>query len=322
MGTELARGCSASAWVYTVTESHFWILSLFPEQAQIDVWGERPDTLIATSVAPMAREARRVSGGYQLSGRWSFSSGCDLAEWIIVGGLVPPEAPGPPAFKWFLLPRPDYTIDDDWYTAGMRGTGSKALVVEGAFVPEHRVVEVAALFAGRSPGRAMHAGPLYAVPLLAGWPTTFMGPALGTALAAYDTWRERARGRRVPGGTQAEQAAAQLRLAESHAQIDCAQLLIQRDLDEVMDTVAAGAELPPQVQARVSMDFSYVVKLCTEAVDRLFAASGGTAFYDVHPMQRHWRDVHAIAAHHALDWDTTAEQFGRVELGLPPKPLF
>jgi 3-hydroxy-9,10-secoandrosta-1,3,5(10)-triene-9,17-dione monooxygenase len=323
VGTELARGCSSSAWVYTVTESHFWILSLFPEQAQQDVWAARPDTLIATSVAP-GGQVERAPDGYRLRGRWGFSSGCDLAEWAIVGGLVPPETPGPPAFKFFLLPQADYAIDDDWFTAGMRGTGSKSLVVADAFIPEHRTVDVHALFEGHSPGRAVNAAPLYRLPLLAGWPTTFMGPALGTALAAYEAWRERARTRPKgpPGATQAEHVPSQLRLAESHAQIDCAQLLIQRDLNEVMETVAAGQELTLEQRARVGMDFCYVLKLCMAAIDRLYEASGGTSIYDASPMQRYWRDVHTIAAHHALDWDTTAEQFGRIALGLPPKPVF
>ncbi len=322
VGTELGRADPGAAWSYTVTESHFWIISLFPEQAQRDVWGERSDTLASTALDPGGAQVERAAGGYRLRGRWAFSSGCDHGEWAILGGLVPPEREGePPLLRWFMIPRRDYTLVDDWYTLGMRGSGSKSIAVEDALVPEHRVVNTRDLFEGRAPGRALHPGPLYRTPLNGSWPTTFMGPTLGAALGAYELWREHIRTRfKVFAGTmQSENVPAQLRLAESHAQIDAARALLRRDLEEVTRTVAGGAEVAPEVRARIRLDFSYVLRSCTEAVDRLFAAGGGATIYDGHPLQRYWRDIHTVNAHRVLDWDDAAENFGRLEVGLPSK---
>jgi 3-hydroxy-9,10-secoandrosta-1,3,5(10)-triene-9,17-dione monooxygenase len=320
VGTQLGRGDPAAAWSYTVTESHFWILSLFPEEAQRDVWGERSATLASTATEPTGMRPERVAGGYRVRGRASFSSGCDHGEWVIVGGTVPPaHADTPPERKWFLLPGPDYEIDDDWYTLGMRGTGSKSIVVAEAFVPEHRTVNVRDLFEGTAPGRAVHSGPLYRTPLVASWPVTFLGPTLGAALGLSEAWQERARTRfkAFEGAVQAETVAAQLRLAESYAQIDAARTLLRRDVDEVMAVVGAREQLTPFQRARIRMGFGWVLKTCIEAADRLFAASGGGSIYDGSPLQRYWRDLHTIGAHRVLDWDTAAEEFGRAALDLP-----
>lgn len=325
VGIELGRGDPAAAWSYTVTESHFWIISLFPEQAQHDVWGERPETLASTALDPARAQVERLAGGYRLRGQWAFSSGCDHGEWAILGGLVPPAQEGqPPVLEWFMLPRADYTIVDDWHTLGMRGSGSKSIAVADAFVPEHRTVIARDVMEGRAPGRAVHPGPLYRTPLVAGWPCTFMGPTIGAALGAYETWREhiRTRIKRATGTVQAENVAAQLRLAESWAQLDAAQTLLRHNVAEVMRIVSSGEDLPPLQRARMRLYFSYVLKSCIEAADRLFASSGGSSIYDGSVLQRYWRDLHTVGSHRVLDWDDAAEQFGRAELGLPARSMY
>jgi 3-hydroxy-9,10-secoandrosta-1,3,5(10)-triene-9,17-dione monooxygenase len=325
VGIELGRADPAAAWSFTVTESHFWIIGLYPEQAQQDVWGERPETLASTALDPARAQVERVDGGYRLRGEWAFSSGCDHGEWAILGGLVPPAQDGqPPALHWFMLPRPDYTIVDDWYTLGMRGSGSKSIAVSEAFVPEHRAVRTRDLMEGRSPGRAIHPGPLYRLPLVAGWPCTFMGPTIGAALGAYETWREhiQTRIKRATGTVQAENVPAQLRLAESWAQLDAAQTLLRYHVTEVMRIVSSGEELSVLQRAQMRLYFSYVLKTCIEAVDRLFASSGGSSIYDGSVLQRYWRDLHTVGSHRVLDWDDATESFGRAELGLPLRSMY
>src|SRR5215468_9034798 len=136
----IASACGSTGWVASVVGVHPWQLALFPPQAQDDVWAADPATRMSSSYAPTGR-AKLVKGtgeagaGYQLNGRWSFSSGCDHATWVLLGGIVTNDEGQPVDFRTFLLPASDYVIDDVWDTVGLRGTGSNDIVVTGAFVP-------------------------------------------------------------------------------------------------------------------------------------------------------------------------------------------
>ncbi len=145
----IARACASTGWVYGVVTVHAWQLALFPLQAQEDVWGEDPDALISSSYAPTGK-VEKAPGGYRISGRWSFSSGCDHCGWVFVGGFAPSD--GPPDMRTFLVPRSDYTIEDNWHTFALQGTGSKDIVMNEVFVPEHRTHRFADGFRCLSPG--------------------------------------------------------------------------------------------------------------------------------------------------------------------------
>src|SRR5277367_2558492 len=151
---ELTHGCASSGWVYAVLAEHQWIIAQYPEKAQIDVWGDDPEAVAASSLAPRAA-AKPVTGGWRLSGRYSFSSGCDHAQWAIIGAFLG-EMGDPGTHAYLLVPFAEIEIVDDWQTLGLAGTGSKSLVLHDVFVPEHRVVMVSDLFAGTPPGALVH----------------------------------------------------------------------------------------------------------------------------------------------------------------------
>src|SRR5271169_6712623 len=151
---ELTYGCASSAWVYAVLAEHQWIIAQYPEKAQIDVWGEDPEAVASSSLAPR-EAARRVPGGWRLSGHYPFSSGCDYAQWAIIGTFL--GAKGDPShIAYLLVPLAEAEIVDDWQVLGLLGTGSKSLVLRDVFVPEHRSVMVSDLFAGSPPGALVH----------------------------------------------------------------------------------------------------------------------------------------------------------------------
>ena len=151
---ELTYGCASSAWVYAVLAEHQWIIASYPEQAQIDVWGDNPDAVASSSLAPRAA-AKTVGGGWRLSGRFPFSSGCDYAQWAILGAFL--GEPGDPrTIAYLLVPLAEIEIVDDWRVLGLAGTGSKSLVLHDVFVPKHRCVMVSDLFAGTPPGVEVH----------------------------------------------------------------------------------------------------------------------------------------------------------------------
>ena len=151
---ELTYGCASSAWVYAVLAEHQWIIAQYPEEAQIDVWGDDPEAVASSSLAPRAA-AKRVSGGWRLSGRYSFSSGCDYAQWAILGAF-PGEMGDPRHIAYLLAPLAEVEVIDDWQVLGLTGTGSKSLVLHDVFIPEHRCVMVSDLFAGTPPGALVH----------------------------------------------------------------------------------------------------------------------------------------------------------------------
>src|SRR5258708_10242121 len=151
---ELTYGCASSAWVYAVLAEHQWIIAQYPEEAQINVWGDDPEAVAASSLAPRA-PAKRVAGGWRLSGRYSFSSGCDHAQWAILGAFLG-EMGDPRHIAYLLVPLAETDIVDDWQVLGLAGTGSKSLVLRDVFIPEHRCVMVSDLFAGTPPGALVH----------------------------------------------------------------------------------------------------------------------------------------------------------------------
>ena len=136
----MLRGTS-SRLPFGLIASHFWLVCLFPPEAQEEMWGHDPNVMMSSSFAPSEGTCERVEGGYRVTGRWPFSSGSDHCTWAMLGFVLPPDGPDqPPTLVWGLLPRDDYRVDDDWRTVGMRGTGSNTLIVDGAFIPDHRCI--------------------------------------------------------------------------------------------------------------------------------------------------------------------------------------
>lgn len=319
--TELARGCASSAWTFSVLAMHEWFLALFPEAAQRSVW-EGPGGGDALIVATFAPEGRAVAenDGYRLKGRWRFASGCDHAEWITAGALVEGEAPG---YRSFLLNRSkgQWRIEDTWFVAGLRGTGSKDIIVDDVFVPAEHTLSMDDALTGNAPGAALHGVPLYRMPFIAALGFALAAVAPGVAARALEAYSERMRERVYTYSTtrQAEHGPSHIRLAESDAEITAARLIIERDARELMDRVRRGEKVPIQMRARAKRDVAWAVLICVRAVDRIFTDAGAGSLFDTSPMQRAFRDVHAVAAHAMHNFDLAAEDFGRIHLGLEPR---
>jgi 3-hydroxy-9,10-secoandrosta-1,3,5(10)-triene-9,17-dione monooxygenase len=315
VGWELGRGCGSSAWCYSLWTVHNWWLGHFPEKAQEEFFASGPDTLFSSGLNPAGGKAEPVDGGLRISGRWGFSSGCDPATWAMVA--IP--GPGPNGLIWLLIPRSDYDIVDTWFASGMRGSGSKDVVVKDAFVPAHRALDPNRAGDGDWTGWEVHRRLSYRVPLrcLTGW--DLVAPIVGIAQGAVDEFAARLRGTSGPGRT-ADSVAAQLRLAEASAEVDAARTLHRHDIREMLDKAARGDEFTEGDRARYRRDKAFVAKLSVQAVNRLFEAGGARAVLESEPMQRFHRDAHAASHHAALSWDVAAEQFGRHALGLGPGP--
>ena len=293
---ELGRGCGSTAWCASLWITHNWWIGHFPERVQHEFFATGPDTIYSTGLNPAAGTATPVTGGVRISGRWSFSSGCDAAQWAMVatGTLLEP--------MWSLLPRSDYEIVDTWFASGLRGSGSKDIVVRDAFVPAHRSVNPNRAGESDLTGWEIHKRVSYRVPLRALTEWDLSAPIVGMAQGMIDTLAERHRGTASPP--------MQLRLAEASAEVDAARALQRHDVREILDRSERGAPLTALDRARYRRDKGFVPKLCVQAVNRLFEAGGARAVLDTDPVQRFHRDAHAASHHAGLSWDLGAGPFG------------
>lgn len=320
IGAALAEGDASVAWTFTNLASHHWMLAMFPEEAQAAVWGVDPDMLIASSFIFPSGHAMRVPGGYRLSGRWPFSSGVDPSRWNMLAGVVEPQDDAEaPEYRIFLLPEKDYSIIDTWFTAGLKGTGSKDVEVTDVFVPEDMSLAVRNLGGGETPGSLRNPGPLYRLPVFALFPFVLSGCALGNAQACLEGFIEESRHRasKYNKTRLADFQSIQIKIARAGAQIDAARRIMRAICLEAMEDARAGRVPDLLAKTRYRRDGAFSVGLCTEAVDLLFAASGASGLYAEGPLQRQFRDAHAIGAHIAFSFDAAGGDNGKVELGFP-----
>jgi len=315
----LAAACGSTGWVASVVGVHPWQLALFPDQAQADVWGADPDTLVSSSYAPTGR-LTRVEGGYEATGRWSFSSGCDHCSWVLLGAIVVDAEGRPTDFVTILVPRSDYAIEDVWDVVGLRGTGSNDIVVEKAFVPAHRTLSFNDVSALTGPGQKENTAPLYRLPFGTVFSYTITTPIIGIATGAYEAHVERMRERvRISYGGQkvSQDPFAHIRVARAATDIDASWLQLERNLDEEMRYAAAGEEIPMELRLRARRDQVRATERCLEAIALLFKNSGGHSLKNGNPIERAWRDANAGSVHAANDTERWLAMYGKGAFGLP-----
>jgi alkylation response protein AidB-like acyl-CoA dehydrogenase len=314
---EIAASCGSTGWVYGVLAGHGWLLNLFPRQAQEEIFADA--RALTATVFRLGGTAVRVDGGYRITnGAGRFCSGIDHAAWVIVGNAVA-GGDGPPEARFFVIPRQDIEVVDDWFSVGMRGTGSRSIRIPEAFIPEHRSVSIESLAKGESPGAAFHGAPLYRMPFQLVAPFSIIGAPLGVARGAVDVY-QRGLEPWLDGLSETELAArapAFARVAHAAAEIDAVRELVLSDARRI-DELTRPETLSALDKARVSRDWAYAAQISREAVSRLFAAAGGTATFDGSEIQRAWRDVNSAAQHYAFVWDNAMSDYGRVAFGLPP----
>jgi len=326
VGFEIARGCGSVGWVNSVTAMYHVFLGMYPERAQDDVWGENPGAVLAASFTPSGT-VTPVDGGYSLTGKWMFCSGVDNCAWTIVGVTIPAAVEGEPDGKAYALVRTsEFDMENNWNVVGLSGTGSKNIMCNELFVPEYRLLPIEETMTGNPPGAAVNDGPLYRIPLFAAMSCSLVAPIMGMAQGAIDEFIDLTKGRITRGAAlskpapMAELPGIQLKLGEAMAAVDSARLLVDRDLKDIMETVSSGRELTIDQRARNKGDWGYAARLSVQAVDAIFAASGGGGLFKTGRIQRYWRDTHAGSAHISMNWDAVGALYGRVTLGLPSGP--
>ena len=324
VGFELGRGDGSAAWVWAVMLIHDLFVAHFPEEFQHEYWG-KDRTLSASSFLPNGKPTP-AEGGVRVSGKWSFCSGVENADWMFLGVFFGPPSGGSPMpdIRYVMVPKGDYRIINDWDVMGLRGTGSNSVVVEDKFVPNHRIISHKEMSDATSPGAKLHTDPVYRTPIWSFVPFTISAPACGIAQGALDAFIEdmKVRDDSFAHSPLSKKPGMHLRVAEASAMIDCGDLLYKRSYRETIDKVLAGEVPSLEFRARSRRDQGFSVKLAKGAVGLLVDAGGGRGLYESNHVQRCFRDLQALSGHIVASWDVAAYSYGQVALGGPPSDLF
>ena len=315
---ELARGDGSTAWATTLINVCGWLSGLYPDRAQRDIYEADPNARICGVIAPTAT-SRAVEGGQVVTGKWGFASGCLHSQWAMLGIPVMNEAGEPVDQGLALIPMSDLTIEDTWYVAGMRGTGSNTLVADEVFVPDYRILSVPPAVGG-SYATEHTDEELYRsafVPVLA---LVLIGPQIGLARAALEIVLESlAKGRGISYTFYDKSSLApttQLQVAEASQLIDSAFLHAMRAADDIDRAARTEDYLDFATRARVRADVGTIATRCREAVDLLLNVHGAGSFAEFNPMQRIWRDLETCSRHAVVNPEISKELYGRALIGV------
>jgi len=315
----LARADPSVGFVYGVLAVHSFHLAFYDDAAARDVWGTDTDVLIGSPYMPTGR-ATRVEGGYRLSGRWSFSSGCDNCDWNFLGGVVEDgsDAPLVQRMHAFLVPRADAPIIDTWRVMGLQGTGSKDLVVEDAFVPEHRVQRFPIFDPAAHPGTAINTAPLFRNPFLPLFFRAVSSAAIGALEGMIDAFVAHTDGRRT---VMSEQAAKdpllQMALAQARAGADEMKAILHRNFAETEQAALQGAMLSPERLNLFMLQSANVPHRAEDLALKLMRAAGANGIRTDGDLAHYYADILVIGQHSSNGPKMPAINLAKLMLGLP-----
>jgi 3-hydroxy-9,10-secoandrosta-1,3,5(10)-triene-9,17-dione monooxygenase len=314
---EVGRGDGSTAWVAALMNVCSWLIGLYPEQAQRDVWADDPDARACGVVAPTA-ETRATDGGQIVTGSWGFASGSAHSTWALLGIPVV-DASGQHVDQGLaLIPMSELTVKDTWFVAGLQGTASNTLVAEDVFVPDHRILSVGKALGGEYATEHTDEALYHSafVPVLA---LILVGPQIGMARAALDVVSESLAKRKPISYTFYEDSAAapttQLNVAEAAELIDTAHLHAMRAAADIDGWASSLEYMDRLTRTRVRMDTGYIARRCREAIDLLVSTGGASSFGQQNPLQRIWRDQETGSRHAVVNPSIAAEIYGRELLG-------
>ncbi len=330
LAIELARGDGSAAWVHAVIVVHELIIALFEEEAQKELWAD-PRALCASAFAPTGK-AEPAPGGVRVSGKWSFCSGIDNADWMVFGVFFGMEGNPPhPDLRFVLVPKREGQVIDDWNVMGLCGTGSKSFAMNDVFVPDHRILSWGPFAMGTGPfgpgpgcpGTKAHPHMnLLKAPMWAIFPFCVTSPASGIARGVFESYVEQMRSRKTAITQEAlsQFAHVHYKIAEAGALTDAAEWLYKRSLKETIDKVEAGETLSWEHRGRSRRDQNQSIRMATQAAEALFSATGGNGLYNSQHVQRGYRDLQAMGHHIVGAWETGMGVYGKIMLGAEPAP--
>jgi 3-hydroxy-9,10-secoandrosta-1,3,5(10)-triene-9,17-dione monooxygenase len=314
----LARGCGSQAWVGNIYNDHTQLLGMYALEAQEDVWGENPDVRLSAAIEPVGK-ARPVAGGVAYSGRHRYSSGVDHVGWVLCGGHVHEDGKAPRRC-FFLIPKSDIAVIDDWNVVGLAGTGSKSFEIKDAFVPQHRILDGDASDEGTGPGTLVNTAPVFRMPRHDVAGSGFAAVGIGIAEGFFEEYLKYTTSRVSRGETVAAQMGTQMNVGKAAMEIRTAGQTCIGAAREAMRILGLGERLSHRQRQQIRLSSAFAAQMALGAVQRLFTAAGGRALFTDNAMQRYLRDLYGVAAHRALQIESASASYGSILLGVDTKP--
>ena len=321
---EIARGDGSAGWITSLTAGHTKWAGFFPLDGQEEMYGADGDLRFPLVVAPQGR-AVLVDGGYVVSGAYDYVSGCDVCNWLGVNAIVPADAPGQPprGAVSVVIPAGEYTIEDNWHVDAMAGTGSKRAVIRDVFVPHRRTVRMGA--DGEPDPRDVLDRPdegFYRMPMMPFFSCELGAVAVGIGRGFVERFVDRANEKTSPFppfGLLRDSESVQTRIGDATGDIDRAERVLTSLADEY-DARAATDTPPTDLEARrMLLAVEGLVHDVCAAVEQLGTVAGTSIVKDGEPLMRAWRDLIAVRTHYLVARDRTANNVGRLLVGLEPQ---
>ncbi|WP_411502375.1 acyl-CoA dehydrogenase family protein [Brevibacillus centrosporus] len=321
----VARHSVAAAWLTYFYPIHEAWVSHLPPQGREEIFGQ--GGLVADVFTPIGR-AERDGNGYRLYGQWKFASGVLWADWIGLGALVEfPDSEGPEPCL-LAVHKSDVKVVENWDTLGLRATGSNEVVVDGAWVPLHRILPIARVVRTGKPigGDADEDEPIYRMPFFTWFLVGFPAIAVGGADRVLDIFRERTEKRiRVyqMGAKERDAPSSQRLLAELRTQLDAAEALVDRYVGQLESWMKEGKTLVSEEEReRMFAWRAQTAKMSAEIAPRAMLALGGTAFFKGDPVELFTRDLLTVASHTTHMYEDALAAYGRTMFGQPGHPIW
>jgi 3-hydroxy-9,10-secoandrosta-1,3,5(10)-triene-9,17-dione monooxygenase len=313
---EVAKGCGSTAWVTALMNVCAFFVGVMNKQAQDDVWGSNPEARIAGVFNPTAT-TRKVDGGIIVTGAWAWASGSYHADWSFVGVPITSEDGEFLYPAMALIPNTDVTIEDTWFTTGMRGTGSNTIHADEVFVPDHHLHWVPGLL-NHEYDTPFKDEALYRSAFIPVAALILAGPQLGLAQAALDYVIEKGHKRGIAYSEyelQRDAPTFQLAISKAATLVDTAHLFAYRAAADIDAAAAAGRTMTYIERARTRNDTGHAAESAREAIRVLCSAHGASSFAEASPIQRIWRDSEIASRHAVVAPEISALIYGRALMG-------
>jgi indole-3-acetate monooxygenase len=311
----IAQADGSAGWCAMIGATSGVISAYLQDGVAREIYGRSAEAVTGGVLAPLGT-AVIVDGGYRLTGRWAFASGCEHCAWLMGGSVILQNGTprllrnGQPESRLLLFPAADAQVIDTWTVSGLRGTGSHDIAVNDLFVPEARSVSLAT-------DQPRYFAPLYSFPVFGLLALGIAGVGLGIARSAVDELTVIA-GVKTPSGSRkrlGERALIQMHVAQAEALLRSARAWLFEAVGQAWEAAQRNAEMSLQHRATLRLAATHATASAARVVDLMYSAGGGTSVYATCPLQRQFRDIH-VATQHMMVGEPTYELTGRVFLGI------